>query len=376
MRKEDSGVALPLWVVTLGAMLVVLSMAALVVVFVRGFDRGAAPDTPPLYDEGMVVALYDRVNPAVVTIETDLDSVSRFGFVLPHGGQGSGFLVDTEGHILTNYHVIHDALSVRVVLPSGETLNTKVVGRSPADDVALLKVDAGYVAGIEPLPLADSGAVEPGEMAIAIGSPFGLDNSISVGVVSGIERSRPGMLRRPITGMIQTDATLNPGNSGGPLLNADGEVMGINTSIQLSFVSTEGVGFAVPINTAKDLMTRFLENELVKRPWLGISGTPLTPTLAGYLGIGTTEGVYVSSVGADSPAAEAGLIAGGSDAFGVLGTGGDVIKAVDGTRVTSVDQMVEYFNSLDPGDSITLTVYRDGETLEVDVTLGEWPDGA
>ena len=192
MSKEDSGVALPLWVVTLGAMIVVLSMAALVVVFVRGFDRGAAPDTPPLYDEGMVVALYDRVNPAVVTIETDLDSVSRFGFVLPHGGQGSGFLVDTEGHILTNYHVIHDALSVRVVLPNGDTLNTKVVGRSPADDVALLKVDADYVAGIEPLPLADSGAVEPGEMAIAIGSPFGLDNSISVGVVSGIERSRPG----------------------------------------------------------------------------------------------------------------------------------------------------------------------------------------
>ncbi len=376
MNKADSGVALPLWVVTLGALIVVLSMAALVVGVVVGFDRGAASDTPPLYDEQTVVAIYEEANPAVVTVETDLESISRFGFVLPHGGQGSGFLVDAEGHILTNYHVVHDALSVRVVLPSGEKLDAKVVGRSPADDVALLKVDAEDVSVIDPLTLADSGAVETGEMAIAIGSPFGLDNSISVGVVSGIERSRPGMFRRLITGMIQTDATLNPGNSGGPLLNADGEVIGINTSVQISFVSTEGVGFAVPINTAKDLMTRFLDNEIVKRPWLGISGTPLTPGLADYLGLDITEGVYVSSVGAGSPADEAGLIAGGSDRFGVLGTRGDVIRAVDGTEVTSVDQMVEYFNSLDPGDSVTLTLYRDGQTVEVEVTLGEWPDGA
>ncbi len=380
MSKVNSGVALPLWVVTLGALLVFLSMAALVVGVIQGPGAGDASETPPLYDEQMVVSLYEKANPAVVRVETVINTPDRFGFLFPHGGQGSGFLVDTEGHILTNYHVVHDASTVQVVLPNGETLDAKVAGRSPADDVALLKVDAKDVAGIEPLPLADSSAIETGQMAIAVGSPFGLDNSVTVGVVSGVERSRPGVLSRPITGMIQTDASLNPGNSGGPLLNSRGEVIGINTSIEantaFSNIDPKGIGFAIPINTAKDLMTRFPDNEIVKRPWLGISGTALSPTLAEILGIDATEGVYVMTVSPGSPAEEAGLIAGGIDSIQGHGAGGDIIKAIDGVEVTSIHQMVDYFNSLDPGDSVTLTVERDGETVEVAVTLGEWPDGA
>ena len=380
MSKVNSGVALPLWVVTLGALLVFLSMAALVIGVMQGPGTGDASETPPLYDEQMVVSLYEKANPAVVRVETVINTPDRFGFLFPHGGQGSGFLVDTEGHILTNYHVVHDASTVQVVLPNGETLDAKVAGRSPADDVALLKVDAKDVAGIEPLPLADSSAIETGQMAIAVGSPFGLDNSVTVGVISGVERSRPGVLRRPITGMIQTDASLNPGNSGGPLLNSRGEVIGINTSIEantaFSNIDPKGIGFAIPINTAKDLMTRFPDNEIVKRPWLGISGTALSPTLAEILGIDATEGVYVMTVSPGSPAQEAGLIAGGIDSIQGHGAGGDIIKAIDGVEVTSIHQMVDYFNSLDPGDSVTLTVERDGETVEVAVTLGEWPDGA
>ena len=380
MSKVNSGVALPLWVVTLGALLVFLSMAALVIGVMQGPGTGDASETPPLYDEQMVVSLYEKANPAVVRVETVINTPDRFGFLFPHGGQGSGFLVDTEGHILTNYHVVHDASTVQVVLPNGETLDAKVAGRSPADDVALLKVDAKDVAGIEPLPLADSSAIETGQMAIAVGSPFGLDNSVTVGVISGVERSRPGVLRRPITGMIQTDASLNPGNSGGPLLNSRGEVIGINTSIEantaFSNIDPKGIGFAIPINTAKDLMTRFPDNEIVKRPWLGISGTALSPTLAEILGIDATEGVYVMTVSPGSPAEEAGLIAGGIDSIQGHGAGGDIIKAIDGVEVTSIHQMVDYFNSLDPGDSVTLTVERDGETVEVAVTLGEWPDGA
>ena len=380
MSKVNSGVALPLWVVTLGALLVFLSMAALVIGVMQGPGAGDASETPPLYDEQMVVSLYEKANPAVVRVETVIHTPDRFGFLFPHGGQGSGFLVDTEGHILTNYHVVHDASTVQVVLPNGETLDAKVAGRSPADDVALLKVDAKDVAGIEPLPLADSSAIETGQMAIAVGSPFGLDNSVTVGVISGVERSRPGVLSRPITGMIQTDASLNPGNSGGPLLNSLGEVIGINTSIEansaFSIIDPKGIGFAIPINTAKDLMTRFPDNEIVKRPWLGISGTALSPTLAEILGIDTTEGVYVMTVSPGSPAEEAGLIAGGIDSIQGHGAGGDIIKAIDGVEVTSIHQMVDYFNSLDPGDSVTLTVERDGETVEVAVTLGEWPDGA
>ena len=380
MSKVNSGVALPIWVVTLGALLVFLSMAALVIGVMQGPGTGDASETPPLYDEQMVVSLYEKANPAVVRVETVIHTPDRFGFLFPHGGQGSGFLVDTEGHILTNYHVVHDASTVQVVLPNGETLDAKVAGRSPADDVALLKVDAKDVAGIEPLPLADSSAIETGQMAIAVGSPFGLDNSVTVGVVSGVERSRPGVLRRPITGMIQTDASLNPGNSGGPLLNSRGEVIGINTSIEantaFSNIDPKGIGFAIPINTAKDLMTRFPDNEIVKRPWLGISGTALSPTLAEILGIDATEGVYVMTVSPGSPAQEAGLIAGGIDSIQGHGAGGDIIKAIDGVEVTSIHQMVDYFNSLDPGDPVTLTVERNGETVEVAVTLGEWPDGA
>ena len=380
MSKVNSGVALPLWVVTLGALLVFLSMAALVIGVMQGPGTGDASETPPLYDEQMVVSLYEKANPAVVRVETVINTPDRFGFLFPHGGQGSGFLVDTEGHILTNYHVVHDASTVQVVLPNGETLDAKVAGRSPADDVALLKVDAEDVAGIEPLPLADSSAIETGQLAIAVGSPFGLDNSVTVGVVSGVERSRPGVLSRPITGMIQTDASLNPGNSGGPLLNSLGEVIGINTSIEantaFSIIDPKGIGFAIPINTAKDLMTRFPDNEIVKRPWLGISGTALSPTLAEILGIDATEGVYVMTVSPGSPAEEAGLIAGGIDSIQGHGAGGDIIKAIDGVEVTSIHQMVDYFNSLDSGDPVILTVERNGETVEVAVTLGEWPDGA
>ena len=308
MMKANSGVVVPLWVVALGALLVVLSMAALVIGVSGGMGQSSAPDTPPLYDEQKVVSIYENANPAVVRVETVIETPGRFGFLFPHGGQGSGFLVDTEGHILTNYHVVHDAVTLEVVLTSGETLEAKMVGRSPADDVALLKVDAEEVAGIEPLPMADSSEVVTGEMAIAVGSPLGLDNSVTVGVVSGIERSRRGVMSRPITGMIQTDASLNPGNSGGPLLNALGEVIGINTSIELtsrlSPIDPEGIGFAVPINTAKELMTRFQENEYVRRPWLGISGTRLSPALADVLGIDATEGVYVVTVAPGSPADE------------------------------------------------------------------------
>ena len=380
MSKVNTGVALPLWVVTLGALLVFLSMAALVVGVIQGPGTGDASETPPLYDEQLVVSLYEKANPAVVRVETVITTPDRFGFLFPHGGQGSGFLVDTEGHILTNYHVVHDASTVQVVLPNGETLDAKVAGRSPADDVALLKVDAEDVAGIEPLPLADSSAIKAGQMVIAVGSPFGLDNSVTVGVISGVERSRPGVLSRPITGMIQTDASLNPGNSGGPLLNSQGEVIGINTSIEAStaasIIDPKGIGFAVPINTAKDLMTRFPDNEIVKRPWLGISGTALSPTLAEILGIDTTEGVYIMTVSPGSPAEEAGLIAGVTDSTQGHWAGGDIIKAIDGVEVTAIHQMVDYFNSLDPGDSVTLTVERDWETVEVAVTLGEWPDGA
>ncbi len=372
MSKLNSQVSLPVWLIALGALLALLSIAGVASGVAPGFGPGVVSASPALYDEQVVVSIFDRSDPAVVTVNTTRESASRFGFIIPQDGQGSGFLVDAEGHILTNYHVVQDATSISVTIANGEALEAELAGSSHADDIALLKVDAEAVAGITPLKLGDSAAVKPGQMAIALGSPFGLDNSISVGVVSGVNRSRAGALHRLITGMIQTDASLNPGNSGGPMLNSLGEVVGINTSVEVSPITGSiGVGFAVPINTAKDLMAQFVQGETVRRPWVGISGAALSPDLAEVLGLEVSKGVYISTVTSGSPAEEAGLVAGGA---GNGEASGDVITAVDGKDVTSVEDIVMHLNSLAPGDSVSLTLLRDGETTQVNVALGEWPE--
>lgn len=375
MSNVNTRVSMPVWLVTLSAVLVVMGIIGVGSGIASGVGSQAVSASPVLYDEQVVVELFERVDPAVVQIEVVQATSGRTRFSVPVSGQGSGFLVDTEGHILTNYHVVQNAASIRVTLSDGSTLEARVAGASPADDVALLKVDSGAVDGIVPLLLGDSSAVRPGQMAIALGSPFGLDNTITVGVVSGVERSRTGILLRPITGMIQTDASINPGNSGGPLLDSLGEVMGINTSIETSANGATGIGFAVPINTAKELITQFLEseNETVTRPWLGISGTAMSANLAGFLGVGTSQGVYVVEVKPDSPAQEAGLIGGGPEVDGVPSPVGDIIIAVDGRAAGSVEELVSYFNTLQPGDSVSLTIVRAGQVLDVTVVLGEWP---
>ena len=371
MSKLNSQVSLPVWLIALGALLALLSIAGVASGVAPGFGSGVVSASPALYDEQVVVSIFDRSDPAVVTVNTTRESASRFGFIIPQDGQGSGFLVDAEGHILTNYHVVQDATSISVTIANGDVLEAELAGSSHADDIALLKVDAEALAGITPLKLGDSAAVKPGQMAIALGSPFGLDNSISVGVVSGVNRSRAGALHRLITGMIQTDASLNPGNSGGPMLNSLGEVVGINTSVEVSPITGSiGVGFAVPINTAKDLMAQFVQGETVKRPWIGISGAALNPDIAEVLGLEVSEGVYISTVTSGSPAEEAGLVA---DGAGNDEASGDVITAVDGNDVASVEEIVKHLNSLAPGDSVSLTLLRDGETIEVNVELGEWP---
>ncbi|MFH1560343.1 MAG: trypsin-like peptidase domain-containing protein [Chloroflexota bacterium] len=371
MDKINSRVSLPIWLLALSALVLLGILGATGVVASGAFSKVASA-SPTLYDEQVVVALFERADPAVVEIEVTQSNTNHFGFVIPQSGQGSGFLMDTEGHILTNYHVVQGATGIRVTLADGRTLEAQIAGTSPADDIALLKVDPQAVDGIVPLPLGDSSTIKPGQMAIALGSPFGLENTITVGVVSGVDRSHTGILRRPIVGMIQTDASINPGNSGGPLLNSLGEVMGINTSIETSAGSATGIGFAVPINTAKDLLAQLMENATVRRPWLGISGMALSPALGDMLQLGTSKGVYVTEVMQDSPAQGAGLRGGGTGADGT--PTGDIITAVDGQEVESVEELVSYFNTLQPGDTVVLTVTRSGQTLQVTVVLGEWPD--
>ena len=292
MSGISARVSVPIWLVTSG--LILMALSALALSLSIGALTAPTAQAAVLYDEDRVVSLFENADPAVVVVQTEGEVVGRssFGFpftrsglrlgirvppsepeyVFPQFGQGSGFLIDAEGHILTNHHVVDDATTVTVVLSNEERLDAEVLGYSSWHDVALLKVDAESVAGIQPLALADSGLVKPGQMAVAIGSPHGLENTVTVGVVSGIERTHGGVSPRPITGMIQTDASLTSGNSGGPLLNSSGHVIGINTSIEITANGPSGIGFAVPINAAKELLPRFLEGETVARPWLGISG--------------------------------------------------------------------------------------------------------
>jgi S1-C subfamily serine protease len=311
-----------------------------------------------LAEEQKLVDIYAEASPAVVQIEVGLST-------------GSGFLIDDAGHILTNSHVVHGESSVTVTLSDGTQLDATVLGADAADDLALVKVDASDVSRITPLTMGDSDNVQPGQMAIALGSPYGLENTITVGVVSGLERSLTGDDGRPITGVIQTDAALNPGNSGGPLLDSEGEVIGVNTAVESQ--AADGVGFAVPINTAENVLPRLQEGQTVARPWLGISGTTVTSEMADALGLSADQGVYVREVVSGSPADEAGLRAGGTTFQGEPGEGGDVITAIDGESLNSIEDLIDFLSGKDVGDSVTLTVNRGGETMQLSVVLATYP---
>ena len=329
-----------------------------------GALMGSASASPVLFDEDRVISIYEQVSPAVGQV--------RVG----DKGLGSGFLIDSEGYIVTNNHVVKDASRVQVVLDDGAAIEAEVIGWSSADDLALLKVDAEAVSGIQPLTLGDSGFIKPGQMAIAVGNPFGLDDTITLGVISGLERSLPTGSRRPIPGVIQTDAAINPGNSGGPLLDSQGQVVGINTAIERSeYGGNAGIGFAVPVNTLTRLLPRLKEGGKVRPAYLGISAEPLDADITKMLGISETRGVYVVGVHPGSPAEEAGLVA-GTDWAGGVTADGDIIIAVDGQPVTSVQDIVAYLNGKVEGDVVTLTVLRDGSVIDVPVTLGSWPEAS
>jgi len=338
----------------------------------------ASPSALPvvsLYDEEAIVTLYNQAIPAVVEIKTIVSgSESPLGiFGAPNlRGQGSGFIIDTEGHILTNNHVVDGASSVNITLHNGETFAAQVVGTDRENDLAILKVDPEKISDINPLNLGDSDNVKPGQMAIALGSPFGLEGSVTVGIISGVERAMAGTQSRSITNMLQTDAAINPGNSGGPLLNSKGEVVGINTAIE---ASSNSIGFAIPVNNAKSLLPALLQGGEVSTPWLGISGTEIDQTLSSELSLAADSGVYIVSVVPGSPAEKVGLVPGGSDQSGPT-PGGDVITAIDGHNVAAVSDLLQYLNTKQAGNQVSLTVIREGKTITVEVTLDEWPKDA
>ena len=323
---------------------------------------------PVLYNQDTVTSIYDMAKQATMEIQITQQGSGFYGNALMEG-QGSGFLIDNQGHIVTNNHVVDGATDVKVVLDNGDSIDAQVLGRDSVHDLAVIGVDPTLVSGITPLQFADSDNVQPGQMAIAVGSPLGLNDSITLGVISGLNRT----VDTGVTGMLQTDAALYPGNSGGPLLDADGNVIGINTAVE----TTQGagaIGFAIPSNIARDELSSLIAGDEIVRPWLGISGLSVDSAVADSFGINVDHGVYVANVVAGGPAEKAGLQAGNLDANGTPDGTGDVITAVDNNQITDSPELAAYVAKKHVGDAIGLTVVRDGETMNLTATLEAWPD--
>jgi S1-C subfamily serine protease len=298
---------------------------------------------------------------------------------------GSGFVVSADGHILTNAHVVEDngtrATSVSVMFKNADgTDSTKVpatiVGVDETSDVALLKIDPAKAPQLTPVTLGDSDAVQVGEPVVAIGNPLGYDFTVTSGIISALNRDLQSPNGSVIPNGIQTDAAINSGNSGGPLFNSRGEVIGINEQIATQSGGNEGLGFAVPINTAKNVLEQLKTSGKVTYAWLGIQGQSITSDVASALGLKVDNGVLVAAVTQGSPAAKAGL-KGGSQQQQLQGqtlvAGGDIITAIDGKTVASMDDLIAIINQHKPGDTVTLTVLSGTSTKDVKATLTERP---
>lgn len=297
--------------------------------------------------------IYRDAKQGVVEIKTTSTSASSAGpFGVPGGqeseSEGSGFVLDKDGHIVTNEHVVADADSIEVTFADGTKADAEVVGSDASSDVAVLHVDVA-ASELVPLELGDSSNVEVGDEVVAIGSPYGYEESATTGIVSALARSITSPTNYTISGVLQTDAAINPGNSGGPLLDSSGRVIGMNAQIESSSNSSSGVGFAIPSDTVQRVANALIAGDQVEYAYLGVSLND------------ASDGAQVASVRSGSPADEAGLEA------------GDVITAIDGETVSTADDATSAINAKSPGDQITLTITHDGERTTPDVTLGTRP---
>src|SRR4051794_12664734 len=322
--------------------------------------------------------IYQRDAQGVAFIKSDIvqQTQSVFGFPQQQRSTatGSGFLIDNDGHILTNAHVVQGAKHVDVQLGDGDTQAAQIVGTDPSSDIALLKVD--NTNGVDPLPLGDSSKVQVGDPVVAIGNPFALDRTVTSGIVSALQRQIQAPNGFSISDVIQTDAAINPGNSGGPLIDGAGEVIGINSQIESQSGGNEGVGFAVPIKTAADVASQLENGGQVHQAYLGISGGDITPEIAHALNLPVTQGVLIERVLSGGPADDAG-IKGATGQATISGqtfpVGGDIITKVDGKPIGGMDDVISAVNAHDPGDDITMTIFSGGQQKDVTVKLGDRP---
>jgi S1-C subfamily serine protease len=318
--------------------------------------------------------LFTRIEKSVVQI-TDSDETSPLDSRL-----GSGFVYDDNGHIITNHHVVNGGGRIDVTFLDGTVYRATLMGSDPYTDLAMLYVKDVPQEKLVPLPLADSTTVRVGEQVAAIGNPFGLSGSMTAGIISGVGRLIPNDLagQFSIPDVIQTDAPVNPGNSGGPLLNMRGEVIGINSAIYSTTGQSAGVGFAIPSNTMTKVVPSLITNGSFQHPWLGVSGTDMTPGIAAALGLNEPRGLLVVDVVDGSPAAQAG-IQGGDDPRSIEGRdinlGGDVITAIDDKTVRKIDDILVYLEREKTAeDNLKLTILRDGQLQDINIALAARPN--
>ena len=332
--------------------------------------------------EQQVIDVYDSASTAVVNITNRSTVYYRFMGAVPEEGTGSGFVYDAEGHIVTNYHVIEDAEELLVTLADGQVYDATVVGSDPGNDLAVIQIDAGADLPM-PLALGDSDSLRVGQFVVAIGNPYGLEQTLTTGVVSALGRVIEGAEDGSFIGeAIQTDAAINPGNSGGPLLNLQGHVVGVNSQIISPSGASSGIGFAVSANTVRRVVPQLIAQGYYAHPWLGIDTVDLTSSVTGVLrdagvDVSVNSGLLVLDVTAGGPADKAG-VQGGSRWARVgryqFPVGGDVITAVDGQPVDGLEALTVYLEGEKAvGDSVELTIIRDEETITIPVTLGQEP---
>jgi len=319
------------------------------------------------------VRIYRQASPSVANILTKAVEYDFFYNPVPVEGAGSGFLIDTDGHILTNNHVVQGAQQIEVAFGDHNTYKARFLGADTINDIALLQIDTKG-RKLTPLPLGDSKKLLVGQRVLAIGNPFGFQSTLTTGVVSSLDRTVQTGENTFIDSAIQTDAAINRGNSGGPLLNSHGEVIGINSAIYAPNGTTAGIGFAIPINTAKRVAEDLISQGRVRRATIGAEGRTLWPDLANALNLPVDQGVLIERVDQNGPAARAGLRGGNRTVLAglrELRIGGDVIVAINGEAVASQSDLNLLLNRVRPGDTVQVSVIRDGKKMNIPVKLGE-----
>lgn len=371
-----------------------LSIAALTILFLWYFGFLSTRDYSPLpravlaesvpgdvtefsAEERNNIQVYERVSPSVVNITTIEVSYDFFLNASQDQGTGSGSVLDQSGHILTNYHVVENADYIQVMLTDKLKYKAEMVGFDEVDDLAVLRINAPPDR-LRPIPLGSSGKLKVGQSVYAIGNPFGLNRTMSRGIISSLGRSIKSKAGYIIDDVIQTDASINPGNSGGPLLDSGGRMIGVTTSIFTTSGGSIGIGFSVPIDTVRTVANDLIQFGRVRRPWIGIYGQDITPEAAQYLELPAENGVLVAYVEPGSSADAAGILGGDRRVrLGIyrLVIGGDYIVQVNDRPVVTLADLTSYLLNQRPGDTVTVTLYRGGKKIQLPVKLIEKSKG-